>query len=326
MTRIVAVGHALPERCVTSTELEQRLGLEAGWIEGRTGIRERRYAAPDEATSDLAVRAAADALQRAGSLPAPIGMLLLATSTPDHLLPPTAPLVAHRLGLGGCGAIDLAGACTGFLTALALGHSYCQTQRCSVLVVGANVLSRRINPSDPSTAAVFADAAGALILAPEAGADAVVSVHLDARGEFYDQILVPAGGSRKPVTLAAVEAGEHWMRMVRGPELYREAVRGLVRCGTAALEKAGLTAADIDWWVPHQANARIIREAQERLGIGPERTISVVETVGNSSAATIPLALSLAVGAGRIGAGQRLLLTAVGAGMTEGGAVIRWPE
>lgn len=324
MTRVVAVGHVLPDLRVTSTELERRLGLEAGWIERRTGIRERRYAAPHEATSDLAVRAAADALGRAGPLAAPVGMLLLATSTPDHPLPPTAPLVAHRLGLAGCGAIDLAGACTGFLSALALGHSYCRAQRCSVLVVGANVLSRRINPADPVTAAVFADGAGAMILGPASGPDDVLSVHLDTSGEFYDQILIPAGGSRKSLTPEAVAAGEHWMRMARGPELYREAVRGMVRAGVAALEKAGLTAADIDWWVPHQANARIIRDAGERLGFDLERTISVVETVGNSSAASIPLALALAFGDGRLKAGQCLLLTAVGAGLTEGGAVIRW--
>jgi 3-oxoacyl-[acyl-carrier-protein] synthase-3 len=323
--RIAAVGHALPERRVTSAELEQRLGLEVGWIERRTGIRERRIAAPDEATSDLAVRAASDALRRAGPLSAPIGMLLLATSTPDHLLPPTAPLVAHRLGLTGCGAVDLAGACTGFLSALALGHSYCRTQRSSVLLVAANVLSRRINPADPVTAAVFADGAGAVILAPATDAhDAVLSLYLDTHGEQYEQIIIPAGGSRMPVTPEAVEAGAHWMRMSRSPDVYREAVRGMVRAGEIALERAGVTAAGVDWWVPHQANTRLIRDAGERLGIGADRTVCVVETLGNSSAATIPTALAIAEGDGRIRAGQRLLLTAVGAGMTAAGAVIRW--
>ncbi|HEY1190178.1 MAG TPA: beta-ketoacyl-ACP synthase 3 [Gemmata sp.] len=324
MTRIVAVGHALPDRCVTSAELEQRLGLETGWIERRTGVRERRYAAPDEATSDLAVRAATDALTRAGALPVPVGVLLLATSTPDHLLPPTAPLVAHRLGLTACGAIDLAGACTGFLTALALAHSYCAVQRCSVLIVGANVLSRRINPTDPATAAVFADGAGAAVLSP-APDSGVLALHLGAAGEFYDQIQIPAGGSREPITADAVARGAHWMKMARGPELFREAVRGMVRAGEAALGKAELAPADVDWWVPHQANVRVIREAGARLGFGPDRTVSVVETVGNTSAASIPVALALAAGDGRIKPGQRLLLTAVGAGLTEGGAVIRWP-
>jgi 3-oxoacyl-[acyl-carrier-protein] synthase-3 len=324
MTRIVAVGHALPEHLVTSTELERQLGLEPGWIERRTGIRERRYAAATEATSDLAVRAGLDALGRAGTLPAPIGMLLLATSTPDHLLPPTAPLVAHRLGITGGGAFDLAGACTGFLAALALGHSYCRVQRCSVLVVAANVLSRRINPADSMTAALFSDGAGALILTPSAEPDTILSLYADSHGELHDQILIPAGGSRTPLTPDAAREGGHLMRIVRGPEVYREAVRALVRCGSTVLARAGLSTSEVDWWVPHQANARIIRDAGERLGIGPERTISIVETLGNSSAASIPQALALASKDGRIRAGHRLLLTAVGAGMTEAGAVLRW--
>jgi 3-oxoacyl-[acyl-carrier-protein] synthase-3 len=326
MTRIAAVGHALPERVVTSAELEDRLGLESGWIERRTGIRERRYAAPDEATSDLAVRAAADALGRAGGLSAPVGLLLLATSTPDHPLPPTAPLVAHRLGLTRCGALDVTSACTGFLAALALGHSYCRVQGCSVLVVGANVLSRRVNPADPATAALFADGAGAMVLEPAGAApDAVLSLHMDSDGAGYDQILIPAGGSRTPLSPEAVESGAHLMQMARGPDLYRAAVHAMVRSGLAALERAGLAAAEADWWVPHQASARIIRDAGERLGIGPERTISVVETVGNTSAASIPLALAMASRDGRVRPGQRLLLTAVGAGTSEAGAVVRWP-
>lgn len=324
MTRIAAVGHALPERRVTSGELEEQLGLEAGWIERRTGIRERRFAAPDEATSDLAVRAATDALSRA-SLSAPVGLLLLATSTPDHPLPPTAPLVAYRLGLTGCGAIDLTSACTGFLAALALGHSYCLSQRCAVLIVGANVLSRRVNPTDPATAALFADGAGAIVLDPASGPDAILSLHLDSDGANYDQILIPVGGSRTPLTVEAVAAGEHFMQMARGPDLYRTAVHAMVRAGVVALDRARLSTAEVDWWVPHQASARIIVDAGERLGITPDRTISVVEVVGNTSAASIPIALALASADGRLRAGQRLLLTAVGAGVSEAGAVICWP-
>ncbi len=324
MTRIASVGHAVPDLRVTSAELEVRLGLESGWIERRTGIRERRYAAPDEATSDLAIRAGADAILRAGDLALPIGLLLLATSTPDHLLPPTAPLVAHRLGLAGCGAIDLAQACCGFLGALALGHAHCKAQRCSVLIVAANVLSRRVNPADPMTAALFADGAGAMILSPTMDEfDDVLAIHLDSQGEHYEQLQIPAGGSRTPITLEGVERGEHYMRMTRGPDLFRSAVRAMVRAGEAALAKASLAVADIDWWIPHQANARILAEAGQRLGIPPARTISIVEDYGNSSAASIPLALSLAVADGRIRPGQRLLLTAAGAGIVEAAAVLR---
>jgi 3-oxoacyl-[acyl-carrier-protein] synthase-3 len=163
-----------------------------------------------------------------------------------------------------------------------------------------------------------------MLLAPSDSPDDFLSFHLDSRGEFYEQILIPAGGSRAPLAAGAVEAGEHWMRMARGPDLFREAVRAMARCGEAALGRAGLRAEEVDWWVPHQANARVVRDAGERLGIGPERTVSVVEWVGNTSAASIPLALSLASLGGRVRAGQRVLLTAVGAGMTEAGAVVRW--
>ena len=325
MPRIVSVGHAVPERRVTSAELERRLGLETGWIERRTGIRERRYAGPDEATSDLAVRAGLVALKNAGTLAKPIGLLLLATSTPDHLLPPTAPLVAHRLGLTGCGAIDLANACGGFLAALALGHSYCKVQQCSVLIIAANVLSKRLNPADPMTAGLFADAAGALLLTPCNGIDdGVLSLHLDTQGEHYDHIRIPAGGSREPISRHGLESGRHWIRMERGQELFRLAVRGMARAGEIAMEKAGLAIRDIAWWVPHQANARLIREAGARLGIESSRILSIIEEFGNSSSATIPLALSLAWEQGRIRTGQRLLLTAAGAGLVEAGAVIHW--
>ena len=325
MTRIASVGHAVPDCRVTSAELEVQLGLDAGWIERRTGIRERRQAAPDEATSDLAIRAGAMAMRNAGTTAASIGLLLLATSTPDHLLPPTAPLVAYRLGLTHCGAIDLANACGGFLAALALGHSYCVTQRCAVLIIAANVLSRRINPADPITAALFADGAGAMLLTPSDDVENdILALHLDSNGAHYGQILIPAGGSREPTTADSVALGRHWMQMERGPDLFRLAVRSMVRAGEVALQRARLTSAEIDWWVPHQANTRITREVGERLGIGAERTISIVEGYGNSSAASIPLALSLAVEDGRIQPGQRLLFTAAGAGLVEAGAVIRW--
>ena len=327
MTRIASVGHAVPDRRVTSAELEVQLGLEAGWIERRTGIRERRQAAPDEATSDLAVRAGAMAFRNAGSVGSPVGLLLLATSTPDHLLPPTAPLVAHRLGLSHCGAIDLANACGGFLAALALGHSYCVTQRCTVLIIAANVLSRRINPADPITAALFADGAGAMMLTPSGDSENdILALHLDSNGAHYGQIVIPTGGSREPTTVDSMGLGRHWMQMERGPDLFRLAVRSMVRAGEVALQSAGLTSAEVDWWIPHQANVRITREVGDRLGIGAERTISIVEEYGNSSAASIPLALSLAVADGRIRAGQRLLCTAAGAGLVEAGALIRWPK
>jgi 3-oxoacyl-[acyl-carrier-protein] synthase-3 len=298
-----------------SADVERRLGLPAGWVEQRLGVRSRRLASADQATSDLAVEAGQGALN-GRSLPR--GLLILATSTPDHPLPPTAPLVAHRLGLHGWGAIDLAGACSGFLYALALAGSFPGP----LLVVAANVLSRRVDPNDAGTSGLFADGAGALLLEP--GDDAIRSVFLGSDGSRYEAIQVAAGGSRKPVTAESLATGEHFMRMKRGPEVFRAAVLSMAESGERALEAAGIPVKEIDWWVPHQANGRLIAEAGKRLDIPPERTIHILEEWGNSSAASIPTALSIAASDGRIRRGQTLLLTAAGAGMLQAGAVLNW--
>jgi len=299
------------------------MGLERGWIAKRTGILQRPKAASSEATSDLAVRAAAAALKRSGVDPGDIALLLLATSTPDHLLPPTAPLVAHRLGLDGAGAADLAGACSGFLYAFTLADAYGESVGKPVLVIGANVLTRRVNNNDPATAVLFSDGAGAVVLGP-AGASCMLGRYLGADGSQYDVIGVPAGGSREPLTPAAVAQGRHLMTMRQGGALFKQAVHAMACAGKEAMKVAGLSPASIDWWVPHQANTRILRDAGRLLDIPAERTISVVEQVGNSSAATIPIALACGVESGRIRRGNILLLTAAGAGMVSAAAVVRW--
>lgn len=318
------VGAAVPGRRVPSAELERRLGLPPGWIAERTGIEERPLAAPDEATSDLAVRAGREALAAAGLDGGRIGLLLLATSTPDHPLPPTAPAVAHRLGLADAGAVDLAGACAGFLYALVLADAFCRVHGWPVLVIGANVLSRRVDPRDAPTAALFADGAGALVLGPEVGERGLLGAWLGADGSRWDAIWIPAGGSRQPLTPEAVAAGAHCMRMDGGPALFRAAVRAMAAAGREALARAGLGVEDVDWWVPHQANRRITQEAGRLLGIPPERTVDVIARYGNSSSATIPLALAEWARAGRLRRGQVVLLTAVGAGLVSAGCVMRW--
>lgn len=324
MSHIASVGHAVPARRVTSAELELQLGLEPGWIERRTGIRERRYASAEEATSDLAIAAGRRVLDSSRTPYPPIGLLLLATSTPDHLLPPTAPLVAHRLGLKHCGAIDLANACGGFLAALALGDSHCRVRKTSVLIIAANVLSKRLNRSDPNTAAIFSDAAGAMLLAPTDGPGDILAVHLDSRGEHHGSIGIPAGGSREPISAETFPDGRHWMQMERGPHLFRTAAAAMVRAGRATLASAMSTENDVDWWLPHQANLRLIRDVGGRLGFGPDRTLTSITEFGNSSAATIPLTFSLAMESGKIKPSQLILLTAAGAGLVEAGALIRW--
>lgn len=327
---VAGVGHAVPDQRTTSADIERALGLEAGWIYRRTGIRERPVVEADEATSDLAVAAGQDALVDAGLAPEHIGLLLLATSTPDHLLPPSAPQVAHRLGLAAAGAVDVTGACAGFLYALSMADALGQTRGLTTLIIGANVLSYRVNPDDAATAALFGDGAGALVLAPDdtagasTGQTALRGLHLGADGSAYERIHIPAGGSRRPMTADAVAQDKHLMRMKRGQAVFRSAVEAMTRAGREALSDAGLAPDDIDWWVPHQANQRITDRTGEALGLPPTRTVSIIDRYGNSSAATIPLALSLAADDGRLQRGHRVLLTAVGAGTIEAGAVLRW--
>ena len=315
---ITGWGHATPPTIESSAELERRLGLAEGWVLQRLGVRQRRLAGAEQATSDLAVEAGENALRHCEPVRSQHGLLILATSTPDHPLPPTAPLVAHRLGLGDWGAIDLAGACSGFVYALALARSFPGP----VLVIAANVLSRRVNPKDAGTSALFADGAGALLLAP--GGNAIRSVFLGSDGGRYEAIRVPAGGSRLPLTNELMSEGQQFMQMARGPEVFRAAVLAMVESGERALNSAGLEIAEIDWWIPHQANARLIAEAGKRLGIPPERTVNILAEWGNSSAASIPTAISIAADDGRLQRGQKILLTAAGAGMIQAGMVIEW--
>lgn len=320
---MAGIGSSIPQNYTSNTEIEERLGLDPGWIEKRTGILSRPVADKDLATSDLAVDAGERALRAAGMQPAEVGLLLLATSTPDHLLPPTAPLVAYRLSLIHAGAIDLAGACSGFLYTLALGSSYGQAMQRPVLVIASNILSRRVNQCDPATVALFGDGAGAAVLAPDSQPH-LLGLHLGADGSDYDSIQIPAGGTREPMTVDGILAGRHHITIARGTRLFRNASHKMAEAGVQAMLQANVHARDIEWWIPHQANLRLIRQTGDILGISADRTITVIDRYANSSAATIPIALAEAVASGMIQRGNLLLLTAAGAGMTNAGAVLRW--
>ncbi|MDP1908585.1 MAG: beta-ketoacyl-ACP synthase III [Hyphomicrobium sp.] len=320
---IVGFGHHVPERRVGNAEIELRLGLEPGWILRRTGIEERRYAADDEALTDLAAPAAEMALAQSGVDRGAVALTLLATSTPDHLLPPSAPLLAHRLGLGNSGGIDLAGACAGFLYALTLADGFVRTHGAPVLVVAANILSRRINPAERGSSILFADAAGAVVLAPadEAGSG-VVGAKLAADGSSYDLIKIAAGGSRRPYT-PEMPIEDVQMSIADGPAVFARAVEMMVASSRAALGNAQLAIADVDSFIPHQANARIIAAVAQQLGVPSAKVVSTIAAYGNSSAATIPLSLSLEAAEGRMVRGRRLLMCAAGAGLTGGAVVYR---
>lgn len=312
-------GHCLPERRVENAEIEADLGLPPGWIEARSGIRARHYAAPDQALSDLAVPGGRMALDQAGAGAAEVGLLLLATSTPDHLLPPTAPLVAHRLGLS-CGAVDLAGACAGFLHALVLGAGHVRTCGQSVLVIAANLLSRRIEPTEVASRVLFADAAGAVLLRPAAdpalGPRAVV---LRSDGAGYDMIRIDRGGSRLP--FSAPGAGGLTMRMPDGRAVFARAVEGMTSSARQAMAEAGVAPEAITAWAPHQANGRIVAKVGGLLGLDHAEWLGTLDRHGNSSAATIPLGLSCRVAErGPLSPGP-LLLTAFGAGTIWGSVV-----
>lgn len=307
-SRMAGFGHYTPERRVANAELEQRLGLESGWIERRTGIRERRWAAPGETLTDMAMKAGKMALDDAGLAHNEVGLVILATSTPDHLLPPSAPLLAHKLGLKNCGAIDLAGACSGFLYALVLADGFVRNTGKPVLVVAANILSRRIDMEERNTAILFADAAGAVLLAPSNDPQAGLrGSSLLSDGENYGLISIPAGDTK--------------MTMRDGKAVFAQAVRLMTHCASDALEQARLDAAAVDRFFPHQANARIIDTVCDRLGVPASIAARTIGAFGNSSAATIPLSLSLAARSRPFQPGEQLLLSAAGAGMLAGAAV-----
>ena len=321
---IIGLGHYAPERIVPNAEIETRFGLEPGWIKRRTGIEARRYVSNDQALSDIAIKAGEAAIASAGLSRDDVGLLLLATSTPDHLLPPTAPLVAHRLGLDNAGGIDMAGACAGFIYALTLADSYVKSHGATVLVIAANILSRRINPAERSSSVLFADAAGAVLLAPSRRAESGVrGAHLTAKGAHYGLITIPAGGSRKPFA-RDLDENETLMIMSDGQAVYAKAVAMMTRAAEIALERSGVGANDVTHFIPHQANARMMTTVAQHIGVRPETLRSTIAQFGNSSAATIPLTLSISANEKTYKAGDTILMTAAGAGLTGGAAVFRW--
>ncbi|WP_168879419.1 beta-ketoacyl-ACP synthase III [Rhizobium sp. P28RR-XV] len=320
-SRLAGFGHAVPSRIVQNAEIESRLGLEAGWIERRTGIRSRHWASKGDTLSDLAAEAGKMALNDAGIAPGEIAMTLLATSTPDHLLPPSAPLLAHKLGLQNSGAIDLAGACSGFLYALTLADSFVRAHGRAVLVVAANILSRRINPAERASAVLFADGAGAVVLAPcRNGQSGLKSAALASDGSGYDLIAIPSGGSNKPFS-PETAADQVLMTMRDGREVFSRAVDLMTQTSRQAMNEANVEISAIDRFIPHQANLRLCDAVRHCLELEESKLVSTIAEFGNSSAATIPLSLSVENHHKPFKLGERLLMTAAGAGLA-GGAVI----
>ena len=318
MTRAVLTGWgtALPEGVVTNADLEARLDTSDAWIVERSGIRERRVAASGETTAALATAAGAAAVKQAGLTPSDVGALVLATTTPDQVMPATSARVHDALGLSG-GALDVNAACAGFVYALVTGAAFVEAGRVEhTLVIGADLMTRITDPTDRTTAVLFGDGAGAVVLSSQGSSGA-------AAAERDGLLAWDLGCDGSLSALLEVPRDTGFMRM-DGREVFRRAVRVVVDSAGAALAKAGLTAADVDLFVPHQANARIISAAADRLQIPADRTVVNIDRYGNTSAGSVPIALAEAADAGRVADGDVVLLSGFGAGMAWGSAVLRW--
>jgi 3-oxoacyl-[acyl-carrier-protein] synthase-3 len=322
--RITGIGAYLPSRRLTNLELESMVDTSDEWISTRTGIKERRIAADDETTATLGAKAALAALADAGLDPQDLDLIVLGTSSPEYLFPSTASVVQGAIGAT-CPATDVLAACTSFIYGLHAATTAIESGRARrVLVVGADVLTRHVDFTDRATCVLFGDGAGAVVL--EAGDEpGVCGIDLGTDGTGTDVLLVPAGGTAAPATVERVEAGEQYIHMV-GSEVFRFAVRVIPETTLRALEQSGLGVGDLTWLVPHQANQRIMDAAADRLGIDPARVVSNIETTGNTSAASIPLALNDLYTCGQLQPGDVLALVGFGAGMTWGAAVVRWTK
>jgi 3-oxoacyl-[acyl-carrier-protein] synthase III len=323
--QIAGWGKYLPERVMPNSELEQLVDTSDEWIRARTGIGERRIAAPEETTCSLAVQAARQALDRAGVDARELDLIVVATCTPDYAnMPATASLVQEALGATRAGAFDLNAVCSGFLYGLATASQFVLSGAYrNVLVIGAEVFTRILDWQDRSTCVLFGDGAGAVVLRPTETAGGLLSFVLGSDGSGACSLYVPAGGSRRPATAETVAEREHYVKM-QGREVFRFATRVVPESTMQALEQAGLSTEDVDLFIPHQANVRIIDAAARRLKLSQDAVFSNVERYGNTSAASVPVALCEAIDGGLVKPGSTVVMTGFGAGLSWGTAVWRW--
>jgi 3-oxoacyl-[acyl-carrier-protein] synthase-3 len=321
---IIGLGSYVPERIITNTDLEQTMDTSDKWIFERTGIRERRMAASDEATSDLATIAACRALEDANLSADEIDLIIVATGTPDMLFPSTALLVQDNLKATSAAAFDISAACSGFIYALVIGSQFIKSGLYrNILVIGAETLSRITDNTDRNTGMLFGDGAGAVVLGVTYDGSGILGVDLGSDGSGGELLKVPAGGSRSPASAETVANRQHFISM-NGNEVFKFAVKVMGETTIKALNNANLSPSDLDYIVPHQANIRIIQSAAKRLGLEMKKVIVNVDKYGNTSSASVPLALDEAVKSGGIKTGDIVALVGFGGGLTWASSIIKW--
>ncbi|MGA8185426.1 MAG: beta-ketoacyl-ACP synthase III [Terriglobia bacterium] len=323
-TGFLGTGSALPEKVITNSDLEKLVDTSDKWITERTGIKERRQAAPYETTSMLSVKAAKKALEMAGVTPEQLDLIICSTISPDMPLPATASLIQRDLKAGTCCAFDLAAACSGFLFGLTVVDQFVKTGKAKyALVIGAELLSRYLDYQDRATCVIFGDGVAAGVLGAVNSSSGILASEVHTNGTYADHLYIPAGGTARPATCETVQGHEHFIKM-RGNELFKVAVRSLEEVSRRVIEQSNLQPGDIDLFIPHQANLRITEAVRERMGIPAEKVYSNIDRVGNTSSASIPICLDECVRSGRIKKGDLILMSAFGAGVTWGSVLVRW--
>jgi len=321
---ILGTGHSYPEGILTNDDLAKLVETSDEWITTRTGIKQRRKAAPGEYTSMFAVRAGRQAIERARLDPSDIDLLICATVTPDQILPSTGCIIQAELGCNNAAAMDVVAACSGFLYGVSLANSMIRTgQSKYALVIGAEILTQYVDYTDRQTCVLFGDGAGAAVLGPVDGNRGILAAKIKSDGRYEEQLYSPGGGTRRRPTAETLAAGDHFFKM-RGNELFKVAVRSMTEISRDVLQTSGLSSDDVDLVIPHQANQRITEAVASKLNIDLAKVYSNIAVHGNTSSASIPIALDECVESGRVNDGDVLLLTSFGGGVTWGSVVMRW--
>jgi len=321
---ILGTGHSYPEGILTNADLAKVVETSDEWITTRTGIKQRRKAASDEYTSMFAVRAARQAIERARLDPSDIDLLLCATVTPDQILPSTGCIVQAELGANNAAAMDVVAACSGFLYGVSLADSMIRTgQVRHAVVVGAEILTQYVDYTDRQTCVLFGDGAGAAVLGPVESGRGILASKIRSDGRYEEQLFSPGGGTRRKPSAETLAAGDHFFKM-KGNELFKVAVRSMAEISREVLDRAGVKSDDISLFIPHQANQRITEAVADRLNVDVSKVYSNIAVHGNTSSASIPIALDECVAAGRIKEGDLVLMASFGGGVTWGAVLMRW--